>query len=128
FRLIEKDGWNTPIRVSVEGLPEGVTAEPVTTEPRNTVFKGNDGEELFVDGALAEIPVRASARARAGLYPIRVRASGSFQGKTVEREAVALNGSLRSLRHEPTRDQKIYLNVVQPPALLWNAPAELRIS
>src|SRR5205823_1983165 len=85
FRIQELDGWNAPVTVSIEGLPAGVTAETVAAEPRNTVFKGNDGEELFVDGTLVETPIIVSAEAHPGLYRIRVRAEGRFEDRTVQR-------------------------------------------
>lgn len=128
FRLIEKDGWDTPIKVWVEGLPEGVSAEPVTAEPKNTVFKGNDGEELFVDGTVVEIPVRVNPGTRPGLYEVRVMAKGAYQGRDVHRQAVVLSGTIRSMRLEASAGQKLFLNLIEAPAIFWNTPAEIQIT
>lgn len=128
FRLIETDGWNTPVRVAVRGLPPGVTGEEMTTEPKNTVFKGNDGEELFVDGTLVEIPVTVAADVAPGLYPIEVWASGEFRGHQFERKATVRYGASRAWRHLATADQVLLLNVVQAPPILWNTPAEISLS
>jgi hypothetical protein len=120
FRLVEVDGWNKPVPVSVAGLPPGVTAESVTAEPKNTVFKGNDGEELFVDGTLVEIPITIRADAQPGVYPIEVHGAG--------RKATVRYGAPRALRHLPTPDQMLLLNIVQAPPILWNTPAEISLS
>ncbi|MEX2261411.1 MAG: hypothetical protein WD696_05645 [Bryobacteraceae bacterium] len=126
FRSVESDGWNTAIQVRAEGLPEGIVAEAATAEPKNTEFKGNDGEELFVDGTLLEIPFRVAPDARTGLYEIGVYAKGSFGGRTVERKGRIFHAG-RALRAEPTFDQKLLITVVNPPPVLWNVPAEVRI-
>lgn len=128
FRLVEIDGWNTPIRVNVSGLPAGVTAETMAAEPKNTVFKGNDGEELFVDGTLVEIPVTVRADAQPGLYPIEVHASGEFAGRRIEHKATVLYGAPRAWRQLSTPDQVLFLNVVKAPPILWNTPAEISMS
>ena len=128
FRLVEIDGWNTPIRLFVTGLPEGATIPEVMAAPVNTVFKGNDGEELFVDGTLVEIPVTLSADTRPGVYPIEVHASGEFQGRRVERKATVLYGAPRAWRHLPSADQILFLNVVHAPPILWNTPVEISLS
>jgi hypothetical protein len=128
FRIIESDGWSTPINVSVEGLPQGITAIQATAEPKNTIFKGNDGEELFVDGALAEIPLRAAASTPPGLYEVTVRGTGAFNGRSVTRSAAILNGAMRAYRSTPTLDQKLLLNILDTPPIVWNVPAEVSLS
>lgn len=128
LRLVEGSSWNTPIQVRIEGLPEGVSAEPITVAPENTKFKGNDGEELFVDGTVAEIPLRVNHGARSGLYELHVLAEGTFDGRSVRCQAVVLNGAVRSMRLEPTGEQKLFLNILEAPALFWNSPAEMLIS
>lgn len=128
FRLVETDGWNTPIRVSIVGLPSGISAEEVTAEPINTSFKGNDGEELFVDGTVVEIPVQVSESAKAGLYPVMVHANGEYKGRRIKRQARVLHGAPRAMRHVPTADQVLWLNVIQAPPILWNVPGEISLS
>ena len=100
FRIREIDGWSTPVLLSIEGLPEGVSSETISAEPHNTVFKGNDGEELFVDGTLVELPVVVGARAEPGLYRLRVRAEGQFEGRTVRQHARVLH-TTRGRRGQP---------------------------
>jgi hypothetical protein len=128
FRRVETDGWKTPIRVFLAGLPPGVSSQDVFAEPANTVFKGNDGEELFVDGTVVEIPVTVAASAKPGLYPVTVHAAGEFGGRKLVRQAKVLQGAPRAYRHEPTADQKLWINTVQAPPILWNAPAEITLS
>ena len=95
---------------SLGGAALGSYANTLTAEPKNSEFKGNDGEELFVDGTLVEIPIRVAPDAQPGLYEISVRGEGIFQGQAVERRARVFYGSLRSLRGEPTFDQKMLLD------------------
>ena len=80
FRIREIDGWQAPVALWVDGVPANVTAERVAAEPKNTVFKGNDGEELFVDGTVVDVPLDIGRDARPGTYPIRIRAESSFEG------------------------------------------------
>lgn len=127
FRVTEGYGWNQPISVWLEGLPSGVSAEKVAAEPKNTTFKGNDSEDLFVNGTLVDIPIRVEPGARPGLHEIRLRAKGTFEGSTVERQGRVLYGS-RGLRAEATQDQKLWLNVVEAPPVLMSPPASLTIS
>jgi hypothetical protein len=126
FRIVEGYGWNEPVSVWLEGLPAGVSSATVIAEPKNTTFKGNDSEDLFVNGTVVEIPVRATTAAKPGLYEIRLRAKGTLQNETVERQGRVLYG-LRGMRAEPTQDQKLWLNVVQPPPVLVTAPATVTL-
>jgi hypothetical protein len=127
FRIVEADGWNEPVSVWIDGLPPGISSERIAAEPSNTTFKGNDSEDLFVNGTVVEIPLSAAADAKAGLYEIRVRAHGSFRGRTVEREGRVLYGS-RGMRAEVTQDQKLWLNVVEAPPVLMSPPASFTLT
>jgi hypothetical protein len=127
FRILEGYGWNQPVSVWLEGLPAGISSETVIAEPKNTTFKGNDSEDLFVNGTVVEIPVRAAMETKPGLYEIRLHAKGTFEGHTVERQGRVLYGS-RAVRSEATQDQKLWLNVVQAPPVLMTPPASLTLS
>jgi hypothetical protein len=125
FRLKEIDGWDTPISVRLTGLPPGVFAEKIEAPPRNTVFKGNDGEELFVDGTVVEIPIQIAADASAGHYKIEVWAEGTFKGKAVRRQGRVVFAS----QAFPLRgDNHLHLTVVDPPPLLLQTPDTLTLS
>jgi hypothetical protein len=127
FRIIEGDGWKEPVFVWIEGLPPGISSERIAAEPKNTTFKGNDSEDLFVNGTVLDIPLRAAPDAKPGLYEIRVRAKGNLNGRTVEQEGRVLYGS-RGMRAEATQDQKLWLNVVEAPPVLMSPPASFTLS
>ena len=127
YRLQEDDGWNTPIHVWAGELPPGVSGEKVLVEPRNTTFRGNDAEELFVDGTLVEVPIRVAAQAKPGVFPISIFAEGEFQDRKVKRKARVLHGG-RGFRRLPTWDNRVYLTIAKAPELILETPERFKAS
>lgn len=70
-------GFDGPVRLSLEDLPSGVSADPL-------VMTGATASELMVVSALKEAPL--------GTFPIKLVASGTVAGKTVRRNAEPLSG------------------------------------
>ena len=66
-RVRRLGGWNTPIEVWVEGLPEGVSSKKVIAEPVNTRFRGTFGEDFFFDGTNVDLPLETSETATLGI-------------------------------------------------------------
>jgi hypothetical protein len=66
------DGWNGPVNLSVEGLPEGVTCPPQIIPP------GFKQIPLVLSAAPATAP---------GVYEIKVKGSATINGQTIVREA-----------------------------------------
>jgi hypothetical protein len=124
FRIREIDGWQSKILLRADGAPPHVTAEPILIEPRNTTFKGNDGEDLFVDGTIAELPLQIGPDVPPGTYKIHIRAESTFEGRSLTREARAFRKS-RSLKIGPEEENAIYLTIVKPPPVLLLPPDRL---
>jgi hypothetical protein len=127
FRIHEIDGWQAPVVVWADGVPPGVTAERVTAEPSNTTFKGNDGEDLFVDGTVVDVPLQVGPDAKPGTYKIHIRAESSFAGRTVERQGCVVRKS-RTVKVAAGLQDDLYLTIVKPPSVLVTAPEKLAIT
>src|SRR5579862_8331464 len=127
FRIKEIDGWMAPVVVWADGVPAGVTAERIVAEPKNTVFKGNDGEELFVDGTAVDVPLQVSADATPGTYKIHVRAQSTFEGRTVNREGLVVRRN-RAVKTSPEQQTDLYLTILKPPPVLVTAPDRLAVT
>jgi hypothetical protein len=70
-------GFDGPVRFTLEDLPSGVTAEPV-------VMTATPSSGLMVISALKDAPL--------GAFPIKLMASGTVNGKMVQRTAEPLSG------------------------------------
>ena len=127
FRIHEIDGWQAPVVVWAEGVPPGVTAERVTAEPKNTTFKGNDGEDLFVDGTIVDVPLQIAPETKPGTYKIHIRAESTFAGNTVDREGRVVRKS-RTVKISPERQDDLYLTIMKPPPVLVTAPERVTIT
>ncbi len=127
FRIQEVDGWRAPVTLWVDGAPDNVTAERVAAEPKNTTFKGNDGEDLFVDGTVVDVPIHIGPQARPGTYSIRIRAESSFDGRTEQRLGTVFRKN-RALKLLPEQESEVYLTIVKPPPILLTAPARLEVT
>jgi len=127
FRIHEIDGWQAPVIVWAEGVPPGVTSERVTAEPKNTTFKGNDGEDLFVDGTVVDVPLQVGPEAKPGTYKIHIRAESSFAGRTVEREGRVVRKN-RTVKIAPELQDDFYLTIMKPPSVLVTAPERLALT
>lgn len=118
------EGWNTPVEVWAENLPDGVTGPgrvAVPTEP--TRFKGTCAEEHILDGTKVEYPLRVAADAPLGLSRIRFRARGVMNGRVVEHEVVPRYW-FRPLKKAQGFSQAadLYATVADLPGLVLGAP------
>jgi len=109
-------GWNTPVKVWVEGLPPRVESQSAVAQPVNTRFRGTFGEDFFFDGTNVDILLQAHTGAPPGWQPLKIRASGEMNGKRLERTALVYypwqqTGYLRG----PSEDGMV-LTVAGPPA------------
>lgn len=89
-RVRRLGGWNTPIELCVEGLPEGVSSRKVIAEPANTRFRGTFGEDFFFDGTNVDMPLETSEVATLGISKLRVKARGIISDKSVEQTAASI--------------------------------------
>jgi len=87
IRIRRLGGWNRPIEVWVEGLPEGVSSKKVIAEPVNTRFRGTFGEDFFFHGTNVDLTLEASEAATLGVSKLRVKASGIINDKGIEQTA-----------------------------------------
>ena len=129
-----RGGWNTPVEVWAEALPPGVQGDKITVPAENTYYRGTDAEDKWLDGTRVELPLIASADAPLGAHPIRIRASGVMEGKTVERAGKVLyeynpTGFMARRRNNAFPDEgRVYLTVADPPKITLEAPAEVTLS
>ncbi len=122
-------GWDTPVEVWAEDLPEGVTAEEVVVEPVNTPFRNTCGEAHTMDGTKVDIPINVAADAPAGLSRIRFRARGVMEGRTVEREGhtqywFKTNGKIMG----DAQTGRLLATIADPPTLVLSTPDEVTVA
>jgi hypothetical protein len=87
LRVRRLEGWNAPVEVWAEDLPEGVTSPKIVVQPVNTPFRNTCGEEHVLDGTNVEVPIQVSANTPLALSQIRFKGRGFMDGRSVEREA-----------------------------------------
>ena len=122
-------GWNTPVEVWAEDLPEGVTAEKVVVEPVNTPFRNTCGEAHTMDGTKVDIPIHVDADAPPGLTPIRFRARGVMDGRTVEREGhtqyrFRSTGKIMG----DAQTGRLLATIADPPTLVLSTPDKVTVA
>ena len=128
-RVRRLGGWNTPVKVWVEGLPAPVESQSAVAEPANTRFRGTFGEDFFFDGTNVDLPLQAQQSASLGVWPVRVYARGTMEGKTVERRAVVFypwqqTGYVRG----KTDAQELLVTVAPAPIFDLEGPASVRLT
>ena len=116
-RVRRLDGWDTPVDVWIDQLPEGVKSERVTAEPENTRYRGVFGEDFFLDGTNVDLPLAVDPAAPANAWPLVIRARGEKGGNVVEHTAKVVypwkkTGYIRGL----TREQLILLTTTESGA------------
>jgi hypothetical protein len=90
IRVRRLEGWNTPVEVWAENLPEGVTGPSKVTVPvEPTHFKGTCAEDNILDGTEVDFPLKVAANAPFSVSKITFRARGVMDGRTVEHPVVA---------------------------------------
>lgn len=128
-----RGGWNTPVEVWAEDLPRGVQGDRVSVPPENTYYRGTDAEDKWLDGTRVEVPLIASSRTALTSQPIRIRARGVMESKTVEREGNVLyeynpTGFMARRRvNALPDDDRMILTVADAPTLTLDAPADFTV-
>lgn len=128
-RVRRLGGWNTPIEVWVEGLPEGVSSKIVIAEPVNTRFRGTFGEDFFFDGTNVDLTLEASEAATFGASKLRVKARGIVNDKGIEQTASIFypwqqTGYLRGR----TAEGLLLMTVASAPLFDLESPATLTLT
>ena len=129
-----RGGWNAPVEVWAEDLPPGVKGDKISVPAENTYYRGTDAEDKWLDGTRVELPLIASADAPLGAHPIRIRARGVMEGKTVERDGKVLyeynpTGFMARRRNNAFPDEgRVYLTLADPPQITLETPAEVTLN
>ncbi len=128
-----RGGWDTAVEVWAEELPPGIQGDKITVAAENTYYRGTDAEDKWLDGTRVELPLIASADAPLGSHPVRIRARGVMEGKTVERDGKVLyeynpTGFMARRRKNALPDEgRIHLTVAEPPKVTVDAPGEITL-
>ncbi|MCU1273328.1 MAG: putative pre-peptidase, partial [Bryobacterales bacterium] len=127
-RVRRNGGWDTPVEVWAENLPPGITSDKVTVEPKDTILKDNCALNRRMDGTDVKIPFHIAPGARPGVYPIRLRARGTMDDKTVERTAmVCYEWESVGKISGPTPEQKLLAAVTDLPPVVLEPPESLAL-
>ena len=128
-RIRRLGGWNTPIEVWVEGLPEGVSSKKVIAEPVNTRFRGTFGEDFFFDGTNVDLTLEAGQAATFGSSKLRVKARGIINDKGIEQTASIFYPWLQTgyLRGR-TAEGLLLMTVASVPLFDLESPATLTLT
>ena len=122
-RVRRLGGWDTPIEVWAEDLASGVTTEHQIAEPKDTIVKDNCALERKLDGTNVMLPLHAAADVQAGSRPIRLRARGTLDGKTVEHSAeIQYQWESVGKISGPIEEQQLVATVTDLPAVLLDPP------
>jgi len=124
IRVRRLEGWNTPVEVWAENLPEGVTGPSKVTVPiEPTHFKGTCAEDNILDGTEVDFPLKVAANAPFSVSKITFRAKGVMGERTVERP-VAANYWWRNLQKiwGPAETPELYATVIDPPEMVLDVP------
>lgn len=117
-RVRRRADWKWPVDVWLEGLPEGVTSDKRTAEPKNTIVKDTCGVDREVDGTIVLIPVRA-LEAHPGRSEFKVRARGAGDGAIVEHTAIVrYENAAAGYTYGAMEVQKAELTIATPPKVL----------
>lgn len=117
-RVRRRADWAAPVDVWLEGLPEGVTTEKRTAEPKNTIVKDTCGVDREVDGTIVLLPVRALS-AHSGLSEFLVKGRGVMNGNTVEHTAIVrYEHAAAGHIYGPMQVQKAEMTIATPPKVL----------
>ena len=111
-------GWDTPVDVWIDNLPQGIASRTMTADPVNTRVRGTFGEDFFVDGSNVELPLEALSDALPGRWPLVVRGRGVLGDRVVEHTARVdypwqKTGFIRGFTHE----QQIVLTLAEPESI-----------
>jgi Bacterial pre-peptidase C-terminal domain/Quinohemoprotein amine dehydrogenase, alpha subunit domain III len=123
------EGWNTPVEITAENLPAGVSAKPVIAPPVNTPYKNTCGEDHVLDGTSVEIPLVVDGAAPGSLSQIRFHARGVMDGKTVEHEAAARYWwKIRQNVVGYAETRPLYATIADAPQLVLTTPDRVAVA
>lgn len=128
-RVRRHGGWDTPVEVWVENLPQGVSGEKRIAEPAPTIVVDNCALQRRLDGTNVLVPVHTAQSAAAGLYPLQLRARGVYRGRTVEHGAEILFewesvGKITG----PVSEQTLMATITDLPPVLLETPSSLSLT
>jgi hypothetical protein len=128
-RVRRHGGWDTPVEVWVENLPQGVSGEKRIAEPAPTIVVDNCALQRRLDGPNVLVPVHTAQSAAAGLYPLQLRARGVYRGRTVEHGAEILFewesvGKITG----PISEQTLMATITDLPPVLLETPSSLSLT
>ena len=129
LRLRRLEGWNTPVEVWAEDLPEGVKSPKIVVQPVNTPFRNTCGEEHILDGTNVEVPIQVSANTPLALSQILFKARGVMDGQTVEREAYTrywwrVNQKVMG----DAETGRLHVTIADPPELVLSAADKVTVA
>ena len=112
-------GWSTPVEVWLEKPPAGITGEKVVAAPKDTIVKDNCALDRQLDGTNLLVPIHVARSVADGQYPLKLRARGMINGKTVEHTDEVLYWWERVGKVSgPVEDQKLIATVTDLPAVV----------
>ncbi len=129
LRLRRLEGWNTPVEVWAEDLPEGVKSPKIVVQPVNTPFRNTCGEEHILDGTNVEVPIQVSANTTLALSQILFKARGVMDGQTVECEAYTrywwrVNQKVMG----DAETGRLHVTIADPPELVLSAADKVTVA
>ena len=128
-RVRRLGGWNTPVEVWIEDLPPGITGERQVAPPKDTIVKDNCALERKLDGTDVSLPLKIAENAELGMRPVRLRARGVMDGKTVERTAeIQYFWESVGKISGPIEEQKLLATVTDLPRVLIEPPESLTLA
>ena len=126
-RIKRRAGWDTPVDVWAEGLPEGITASLQTAASKDSIVKDTCGVDRVIDGTIVMLPVRVSGQMQ-GHFPFTIKARGTMNGKVVEHEASMHYPRLSAgYTYGIMETQKAEVTVTLPPEVVVEPPAKVTI-
>jgi len=129
LRVRRLEGWNTPVEVWAEDLPEGVTAPKIVVQPVNTPFRNTCGEEHVLDGTNVDVPIQVAVNTPLALSQIRFKGRGIMDGRTVEREAYTrywwrVNQKVMG----DSQTGRLHVTIADPPELVLSAADKVTVA
>jgi len=129
LRVRRLEGWNTPVEIWAEDLPEGMRSPKIVVQPVNTPFRNTCGEEHILDGTNVEVPIQVSAKTPLALSQIRFRGRGIMDGRTVEREAYTrywwrVNQKVMG----DAETGQLHVTIADPPELVLSAADKVTVA
>lgn len=128
-RVRRRAGWNTPVEVWAEDLPQGTEVERQTAAAKDSIVKDTCGVDRTVDGTIVSLPIHVGDDTASGHSDFVVKARGVMNGVTVEHSAVVRYQNLSAgLTYGPMQQQRAQLTIAKAPAVVLNLPDTVSIA